>query len=66
MLNPPREVHLNYADEKLLWDTDFRKYMLTSIAKIGLELEHAMGSPQDIEGAYADEKFHVVQTRPQV
>jgi alpha-glucan,water dikinase len=66
MLDPPREVHLNYADEKILWDTDFRKYLLTSIAKIGLELEQAMGSPQDIEGAYADEKFHVVQTRPQV
>jgi len=66
MLDPPREVHLNYADEKIVWDRDFRKYLLTSIAKIGAELEKAMGSPQDIEGAYADEKFYVVQTRPQV
>jgi alpha-glucan,water dikinase len=66
MVDPPREVHLNYADEKILWDRDFRKYLLTSIAKIGTELEQATGSPQDIEGAYADEIFYVVQTRPQV
>jgi alpha-glucan,water dikinase len=66
MLSPPREVHLNYAEEKIVWDRDFRKYLLTSIAKIGAELEKTMGSPQDIEGAYGDEKFYVVQTRPQV
>jgi alpha-glucan,water dikinase len=66
MLDPPREVPLNYADERIVWDGDFRKYLLVSIAKIGTELEQIMGAPQDIEGAYANEKFYVVQTRPQV
>jgi len=66
MLEPPREVPLHFAEEKLVWDRDFRKYLLTSIARVGIELEKKLGAPQDIEGAWTDDKMYVVQTRPQV
>ena len=37
-----------------------------SIARVGIEVEKTLGSPQDIEGAVTGGRFHVVQTRPQV
>jgi alpha-glucan, water dikinase len=66
LLNPPREVCLDYSRERLVWDDAFRSDLLVSIAKIGAEVEKALGSPQDIEGAYSHGKYYVVQTRPQV
>jgi alpha-glucan,water dikinase len=66
MLEPTRKVHLNYADEKLIWDDDFRRTIMSSIAGIGTTVEDALGSPQDIEGVYSRGKFYIVQTRPQV
>jgi alpha-glucan,water dikinase len=66
MLEPPREVPLNYTEEPLIWDEDFRRNLLSGIANIGITIENAFGSPQDIEGAYARGRYYVVQTRPQV
>ncbi|GBD97615.1 MAG TPA: hypothetical protein ENG83_01570 [Nitrospirae bacterium] len=66
MLEPPRTVALSYTEEPLIWDEDFRREILTSIANIGIMVEKAAGSPQDIEGAYADGRYYVVQTRAQV
>lgn len=66
LLDPPREVPLNYANERLIWDREFKNNILTSIADLGISVEEVVGSPQDIEGAYSDDKFYVVQTRPQV
>jgi alpha-glucan,water dikinase len=66
MIKPPREVPTNYADEPLVWDTEFRKNLLVAIARAGGEIERLFGYPQDIEGAYAKGQFYVVQTRPQV
>jgi alpha-glucan,water dikinase len=57
---------LDYRGEKLVADPGFRNDLLRSIAKVGLEVEKVLGSAQDIEGAVADGKFYVVQTRPQV
>lgn len=62
----PESRLLNYRDEKLVWDEKFRTELLRSVAKVGLEVERILGSAQDIEGAVAGGKFHVVQTRPQV
>jgi alpha-glucan, water dikinase len=62
----PQRRLLDYRAEKLVWDTGFRDDLLRSIARIGLEVERLLGSPQDIEGAIAGGRFHVVQTRPQV
>ncbi len=66
MLNPPRQVRLDYAQEPIVWDEGFRREILVAIAKIGVLIENASGSPQDIEGVYARGQYRVVQTRPQV
>jgi alpha-glucan,water dikinase len=65
-LDPPEEVHLNYTDEPLVQDRAFRREFLSKVGKLGLLIEEAMASPQDIEGAFVEERYYVVQTRPQV
>jgi alpha-glucan,water dikinase len=62
----PEHRLLDYRNEKLVWDPNFRDELLRSIARVGLEVEKALGSPQDIEGAVAGGQLYVVQTRPQV
>ncbi len=66
MLVPPRKVSLDYTNEPLVWDEDFRKNLMIAISKIGIAVEDALGCAQDIEGAYRQGKYCVVQTRPQV
>jgi alpha-glucan,water dikinase len=62
----PEHRLLDYRGQKLVWDQNFRDELLRSIGRIGLEVERALGSPQDIEGAVTGGQFYVVQTRPQV
>src|SRR5262249_37090347 len=66
LLDKPRETAIDYSEERLIWDQNFREDMATKIAKIGLEVERACGSAQDVEGGVAQGRFYVVQTRPQV
>jgi alpha-glucan,water dikinase len=66
LLDQPREAALDYSEERLIWDQNFREDLAAKIAKIGLEVERACASPEDVEGAVAQGKFYVVQTRPQV
>jgi alpha-glucan,water dikinase len=66
LLDKPREAALDYTEEPLFWDHAFRDELSAKIAQIGLEVERACGSPQDVEGAVVHRKFYVVQTRPQV
>jgi alpha-glucan,water dikinase len=66
LLEPPREVSLKYSEEPLIWNEEFRNNLLKAITDLGNTIEKIMGSPQDIEGAYAGGKYYVVQTRPQV
>ncbi|NIA09977.1 MAG: hypothetical protein GWP10_09680, partial [Nitrospiraceae bacterium] len=66
MLEPPVKVSLDYTREPLLQDGDFQRDFLITVANIGTVVEKAMGSPQDIEGAYSKGQYYVVQTRPQV
>jgi alpha-glucan,water dikinase len=63
---PPRQVQLDYSGEPLIWDSAFRNGTLAAIARIGVSVEKALGSPQDIEGAVAKGDYYVVQSRPQV
>ena len=37
---------------------------LARLAEIGLSIEHHFDAPQDVEWAYADDRFWVLQTRP--
>jgi len=67
LLEPPREESPDYADDPLLWQKKFRLEFMCSVCKIGIAVEKALGGcPQDVEGAYADGKYFVVQTRSQV
>lgn len=66
LLPRPKKVTLDYTKDRLLWDDAFREDFLSRIAWIGSAVEGALGSPQDIEGAYAKGRFYVVQSRPQV
>ena len=66
LLTPPRPVTVDYTREPLVWDTGFRENFLATVGRIGLEIERACGTSQDIEGANRQDKYYVVQTRPQV
>eukprot|EP00898_Chlorokybus_atmophyticus_P006193 jgi/Chlat1/6575/Chrsp45S05941 len=65
-VNEPTERLVDYSNDRLVWDADFRKRLLAKIAEVGAAVETALGSPQDIEGAIEGENVFVVQTRPQV
>jgi len=61
------EYRIAYHREKLMLDPSFRANFMSNIGKIGITIEDLYGKqPQDIEGAYHNGKFFVVQTRPQV
>ncbi|MGA1864442.1 MAG: phosphohistidine-like domain-containing protein [bacterium] len=67
MLEPHREVPLDYTREPMLWNEDFRREILIPVVRIGSEIEKTFGGyPQDIEGVYSRGEYYVVQTRPQV
>lgn len=62
----PQARTLDYAQERLVGDPGFREELLRTLARIGIAVEQQLGAPQDIEGAVAHGRYHVVQTRPQV
>jgi alpha-glucan,water dikinase len=66
LLDKPRAVMLDYTQEPLVWDPDFREGLLGALARIGLEVERACGAPQDLEGAVTQGRYYLVQARPQV
>jgi alpha-glucan,water dikinase len=66
VLPAPQKVLLDYALQPLVWDEQLQTDLLRSIADIGRLVEKTLGSAQDIEGAYCQGRYFVVQTRPQV
>jgi alpha-glucan, water dikinase len=66
LLQPPREIQLDYSKQPIVWDESFRHQTLAKVARLGVEIERALGAPQDIEGAISGADCFVVQTRPQV
>jgi alpha-glucan,water dikinase len=61
------EVNMEYGINKIFCDGNWRGEMMKSIGNLGLEIEKIFeGEPQDIEGAYSNNEFYIVQTRPQV
>ena len=66
-MNEPSLESIDYTNEPISNNEDFRNQMLSAIAKSGMEIENLLGSAQDIEGAITEDgKLFVVQTRPQV
>ena len=66
LLHPAREETLDYTDDKLVWDENFRADFAAKIAQLSSAVESAFNGPQDIEGVFVGGKFFVVQSRPQV
>jgi alpha-glucan,water dikinase len=66
MLTKPDKIILDYSKEPLVWDELFQKEFLATIGTIAITVEDIMGSAQDIEGAYNNGSYYVVQTRPQM
>ena len=66
LLEPPAEKNPGLFAGALIWDEGFRRDLFAGVLRVGLEVERVTGSPQDIEGAIAQGKNYVVQTRPQV
>jgi rifampicin phosphotransferase len=52
-LDPERAAQPTLDDEQLAW-----------LAEIGISIEQHFGDPQDVEWAYAGERFWVLQARP--
>jgi alpha-glucan,water dikinase len=66
LLQPPERLLLDYTEEPLVWEDGYRRDLMNRIGEVGLAVEKVMGSPQDVEGALAKGRWHVVQTRAQV
>ncbi|KAK1552116.1 hypothetical protein Q3G72_010601 [Acer saccharum] len=65
-MDEEEKVELDYTSDPLITDGNFRKSILSSIARAGSAIEELYGSAQDIEGVVRDGKIYVVQTRPQM
>jgi alpha-glucan,water dikinase len=66
-LHCPEPQRVDYSNDQIMTDLSFRNELLTKIARVGLELENLLESPQDIEGCVDEEgNVFVVQTRPQM
>ncbi|GFH06757.1 PPDK_N domain-containing protein [Haematococcus lacustris] len=58
---------VDYMDDQLVQDPGFRRDITSRICKVGMAIEQALGSAQDIEGVVGpDGVITIVQTRPQV
>lgn len=65
-MDHPAQSFVDYTAEPLVNDAKFREGILRKIAEVGIAVEKALGSAQDIEGVVMGGEVFVVQTRPQV
>lgn len=65
-MDEEEKVVLDYSSDPLITDENFRRTILSGIARAGSAIEELYGSPQDIEGVIRDGNVCVVQTRPQM
>jgi len=68
-VTPLDHVVVDYGEELIMWDGEWRGKMLGEVAEVGRAVEKAFGgAPQDVEGVVSsvDGKVYIVQTRPQV
>lgn len=56
---------MEYANDKLTQDKEFRISLGTRLARVGRLVEKSFGLPQDIEGAVAGKTIYLFQARPQ-
>ena len=66
ILPQPRKISLNYMNDPLFWNDDFRRDLLLHLSEMGVQIENILEGPQDIEGVYSGGRYYAVQSRPQV
>ena len=66
MLEPPREILLDYTRAPIVWNADYQRDVLGKIAHIGMAAEQTAGAAQDVEGACSKGEWYLLQSRPQV
>ena len=59
-------VELSYFNDKLFSNEKFVEMLILNVSKLGIEIENFCGCEQDIEGAYFNNDFYVLQNRNQV
>jgi alpha-glucan,water dikinase len=66
-MDPTEVRRVDYNDDPVTADPEFRRKLMADVAKVGAAIEAALGGPQDVEGVVdPDGHVYVVQTRPQV
>mmetsp|Transcript_7821 Transcript_7821/g.13110 ORF Transcript_7821/g.13110 Transcript_7821/m.13110 type:complete len:108 (-) Transcript_7821:49-372(-) len=66
-MNQEEKVRINYNQERLVLNEQFRNEFMQRVGFIGAHIEKIYDDePQDIEGAFYNGEYFVVQTRPQV
>ncbi|KJR43545.1 alpha-glucan water dikinase, chloroplastic [Candidatus Magnetoovum chiemensis] len=65
LVNAPKEKLIDYTKEQIICNDTFRRKFFLTLTDIAILIERAMAYPQDIEGAYANGKYYVVQSRAQ-
>ena len=66
-MNKEDQFRISYNQERLIVNEQFRQQFMLRVGAIGHHIEKLYDDdPQDIEGAYYNGEYYVVQTRPQV
>jgi len=66
-MNEETKFRCSYNQERLVVNEGFRNEFMNRVGAIGAHIEKIYDDePQDIEGAYHNNEYYVVQTRPQV
>lgn len=63
--NTAQEI-ANYAEERLLWDGEFRNGIVQRLVALAKQAEGSAGAAQDIEGCFSEGKAYLLQSRAQV
>lgn len=64
-MNDEKRFRVSYKNERLVMSESFREEFMGWVGYIGHHIENIYeDEPQDIEGAFVDGDFYVVQTRP--
>ena len=66
-MHEEKKFRISYNQERLVINEQFRDEFMRKVGSIGHHIETVFDDePQDIEGAYYNGEYYVVQTRPQV
>lgn len=62
----PHVRAVSYANEPLMWDSNFREGLVNKLVVVAKAVEDLIGSAQDIEGCIVGDEVYLVQARAQI